>query len=69
VVGNSSTLGAANASADELGFGAAYYIQGYNLKLTLDASHVNGAVLNEPTLNMQPGDVGWYYRTQLQLSF
>lgn len=69
IVGDSSTLGAANGSADELGFGAVYYINGHNMKLIFDASHVNGAVLNESALNMRPGDVGWYYRTQFQLSF
>lgn len=69
VVGDSSSLGAGHASADEIAFGAAYYIRGHNLKLVFDASHVNGAVLNEPNLNMRPGDIGWYYRTQFQLSF
>jgi Phosphate-selective porin O and P len=67
--GNSSTLGGANRSADEIGFGVGYYINGRNNKLVFDANHVNGAPLRESRLNYQPGDAGWTFRTQLQFGF
>ncbi len=67
--GNSSTLGGADRSADEIGFGAGYYINGRDNKLVFDASHINGAPLRESRLNYQPGDAGWTFRTQLQFGF
>ena len=69
VVGESGSLGVADESADEFALGMVWYIRGHNLKLTFDATHVNGAPLSDSALNVLPGDVGWLFRTQFQFKF
>jgi hypothetical protein len=69
IIGNSSSLGTTNASADECAAGLAWYIKGQQLKVVFDVAHVNGMPLSESTLNARPGDNGWFFRTQLQLAF
>ncbi len=69
VTGNSGTLGAENQSSDELACGGVWYFRQQHAKLTLDATHLNGATINSSALDISSGDVGWLYRTQLQFSF
>jgi hypothetical protein len=69
VVGNSGTLGAATESADEVAAGIVWYIRGHNLKLTFDATHLNGAPVSSRPMNILPGDAGWLFRSQFQLKF
>jgi len=69
IAGNSGTLGATYQSADEIAAGIAWYIHGHNLKIVFDATHVNGAPISDPALNILPGDDGWLYRTQFQFMF
>lgn len=69
VTGNSGTLGAENQSSDELACGGVWYFRQQHAKLTLDATHLNGASINSSALDISSGDVGWLYRTQLQFSF
>jgi hypothetical protein len=69
LVGDSGTLGALRQSADEVAGGVAWFIRGNNLKMTFDATHVNGVPISSSTLNMLPGDNGWLFRTQFQFRF
>ena len=69
VVGDSSTLGTPNTSADEVAGGIAWYIKGHNLKMVFDVTHLNGATVNSTAENIRPRDVGWLFRTQFQLMF
>jgi hypothetical protein len=69
VIGDSGTLGGATQSADEIASGAVWYFSGQHAKLTVDATHLNGAPINSPTLDISPGDQGWLFRTQLQFGF
>ncbi len=69
IVGDSGTLGATTQSADEITAGCTWYFNGNNAKLTFDATHINGAPLTDSRLNLLAGDIGWLYRTQLQLRF
>lgn len=69
VQGNSGTLGGRDRSSDEVAVGLARYFRGQNIRLTVDATHLNGAAINSPVLDIAPGDDGWLYRTQLQFGF
>lgn len=69
VQGNSGTLGGRDQSSDEVAVGLARFFSGQNLRLTVDATHLNGASINSPVLDISPGDDGWLYRTQLQFGF
>lgn len=69
IVGDSSTLGLQKRSADEVAGGLVWYIRGQSLKVTFDATHLNGAPIRDLALNILPGDRGMLYRTQLQVVF
>ncbi len=69
IVGNSGTLGGADQSSDEIAAGCVFYARGHNLKLTFDATHINGVPVSDSALSMRPGDAGWLYRTQFQWKF
>lgn len=68
-VGNSGTLGASTQSADEFAGGVVYYVRDHNLKLTFDATRLNGAPVSDSALGVRPGDAGWLFRTQFQWKF
>ena len=69
VVGNSGTLGATDQSSDEFAGGLVWYFLEQNLKLTMDATYLNGAAINSSALDISAGNVGWLFRTQFQFSF
>ena len=69
VVGDSGTLGVEDQSADEIAAGIVWYFRGQNAKLTFDATHLDGAPISASSLDILPGDIGWLFRTQLQLAF
>ncbi len=69
VTGNSGTLGANNQSSDEIACGGVWYFNQQHAKLTMDATHLNGAAVNSTVLDISSGDTGWLYRTQFQFSF
>lgn len=69
VVGDSGTLGLEDQSADEIAAGFVWYFRGQNAKLTFDATHLNGAPISASSLDIFPGDLGWLFRTQVQLAF
>lgn len=69
IVGNSGSLGERNESADEVAAGMVWYIRGQKMKVTLDATRVNGAPINDRALNILAGDDGWLLRTQFQFVF
>ncbi|TWU04352.1 porin family protein [Stieleria varia] len=69
VQGNSGTLGQQDASAAEVSGGFAWYFRDQHLKLTCDATHLDGAPIQSSTLDIAAGDIGWLYRTQFQFSF
>ena len=68
-VGNSGTVGGFDESADEVAVGAVLYFRRQNLKLTFDATRVNGVPINDLALGLLPGDDGMLYRTQFQWKF
>jgi hypothetical protein len=69
VVGDSGTLGVKDQSADEVAGGLAWYFRDQNAKLTVDATHLNGATVNSSALDISPGDIGWLVRSQIQFAF
>lgn len=69
VMGNSGNLGLADETFDELAGGFAWYFREQHAKLVVDATYLNGAPVNSSALDINPGDVGWLYRTQIQFSF
>lgn len=69
VVGDSGTLGREDQSSDEIAAGCVWYFRGQNAKLTFDATHLDGAPINASSLDIFPGDMGWLFRTQIQLAF
>lgn len=69
VVGDSGTLGLEDQSADEIAAGLVWYFRGQNAKLTFDATHLDGAPINAPSLDISPGDQGWLFHTQIQMAF
>ena len=69
IVGDSGTLGVANQSSEEIGAGVAWYFRGHHAKIISTADYISGAPLTEDRLDLLAGDVGWLYRTQLQLAF
>lgn len=69
VTGDSGTLGATDRSSDEFAGGAVWYFRDQHLKLTTDATYVNGAAINSSALDIGAGNMGWLFRTQFQFSF
>jgi hypothetical protein len=69
VNGNSGTLGAVDQSSDEIAGGWIWYFRDQHAKLTMDATYLDGATINSSALDISRGDIGWLFRTQLQLSF
>jgi hypothetical protein len=69
VQGNSASLGSQDESSEEVAGGIVRYFREQHIKLTFDATHLNGAPINSSVLDISPGDDGWLYRTQLQFSF
>ena len=69
IVGDSGSLGLADASADEVAGGAAWWIRGRNLKLLFDVTRVNSSPINDSAVGFRPLDDGILYRTQLQMLF
>ncbi len=69
VSGDSGTLGACDQSTDERAGGFAWYFREQQAKLVFDFTRLDGAPISSAALNIQPGDVGWLYRTQIQFSF
>ncbi len=69
VVGNSGTLGGVDLSSDEYAGGVVWYIRQQHAKLTFDVTYLNGAPINSSALDVNPGDVGWLVRSQVQFAF
>jgi hypothetical protein len=69
IVGDSGTLGAVRQSSDEVAGGFVWYIKDQHAKFTFDATHLNGASVNSSALNISAGDIGWLYRSQIQIAF
>ncbi len=69
VQGNSGTLGGLQLSSEEIAAGSVWYFKDQHAKLTVDATHLNGAAINSSALDIAAGDRGWLFRTQLQFSF
>lgn len=69
VQGDSGTLGGRDRSSDEVAAGLVRYFQGQNVRMSLDVTHLNGATIKSPVLDIAPGDDGWLYRAQLQVGF
>lgn len=69
IIGDSGSLGGADASADEAGGGLNWYIQGHNLKFQFDVLRYNGAPVSSSSAQLRPGDDGVLYRGQLQWLF
>lgn len=69
VAGDSGTLGVNDQSSEEIAGGFAWYIRDQNAKLTFDATYLNGAPINSASLDIQPGDIGWLFRSQIQFAF
>jgi hypothetical protein len=68
IVGDSGTLGMLDQSSDEVAGGVAWYMNGQNAKLVFDATHLNGAPVDD-AIDLLAGDAGWVFRTQLQFGF
>jgi hypothetical protein len=69
VEGNSGTLGVTDQSAEEVAGGFAWYFRDNHAKLVADVTHLDGAPINSSSLDIDPGDRGWLFRTQIQFSF
>ncbi len=69
VTGSSGTLGATDLSSDEIAAGSVWYFHEQNLKLTTDATYLNGAAINSSALDIDAGNMGWLFRAQFQFSF
>ncbi len=69
VSGNSGTLGVGNQSSDEVAAGFAWYFNANHAKLVSDVTRLDGAPINSASLDIDPGDRGWLFRTQIQFSF
>jgi hypothetical protein len=69
VVGNSGTLGINNQSSEEIAGGFVWYLRNQHSKITVDATHLNGAPINSSALDISPGDSGWLFRSQIQFAF
>ncbi|QDV25125.1 porin family protein [Aureliella helgolandensis] len=69
VQGNSGTLGNDQRSSEEIAAGFVRYFKRQNVKLTVDATYLDGAPVNSTALDISQGDIGWLCRTQLQFSF
>ena len=69
IVGNSGTLGVSNQSSDQFDAGLGWYFRGHGAKVLFLASYMDGAPLTDSRLDTVAGDVGWFFRTQLQWAF
>ncbi|TWT34968.1 hypothetical protein KOR42_53610 [Thalassoglobus neptunius] len=69
VVGNSGTLGQNDESADEIAGGLVWYFRDQHAKFTFDVSYLTRGPINSAALDVAPGDVGWFCRSQIQFSF
>ncbi len=69
VHGNSGTLGLGDQSSEEIAGGLVWYFRQQHMKATVDATYLNGASISSSALDINPGDIGWLYRTQIQFSF
>ena len=69
VVGNSGTLGVNDQSAEEIAGGLVWYFKRQHAKIIFDATHLDGAPIRAPVLDIAPGDIGWLFRTQIQFAF
>lgn len=69
ITGSSGTLGTTDQSSDEIAAGAIWYFRDQHLKLTMDATYLNGAAINSSALDIAAGNTGWLYRSQFQFSF
>lgn len=69
VVGDSGTLGMNNESADEVAGGFVWYFREQHAKFTCDVTYLNSSPVSSAALDFSPGDMGWYYRSQIQFSF
>jgi hypothetical protein len=69
VQGDSGSLGRDDRSSDEVAGGMVWYFRDQHAKLTFDVTHLNGAPIDSRALGISPGDIGWLYRTQLQVAF
>ena len=56
-------------SADEIAGGFVWYFRDQHAKITLDATHLNGAPISSSSLDIAPGDSGWLFRSQIQFAF
>ncbi len=69
VIGDSGTLGISDESSSEVAVGFVRYFRGQNAKFTFDTTYLDGAPIDSAALDIQPGDIGWLYRTQIQFAF
>lgn len=69
VDGGSGTLGGGDQSSDEVGGAVVYYFRNQNSKITFDATRINGAPVSSAALDLEPGNRGWLFRTQIQFAF
>jgi hypothetical protein len=69
VSGDSGTLGVTNQSSDERAGGVAWYFRDQHAKLVFDFTRLDGAPIRSAALDIEPGDIGWLYRTQIQFAF
>jgi hypothetical protein len=69
VEGDSGTLGGDQQSADEIAAAVAWYFRRNQAKWVVDATHLDGAPIHSPVLDIAPGNRGWLYRSQIQFSF
>ena len=69
VVGDSGTLGGPDLSSDEKSGGFAWYFREQNAKFVLDATYLDGAPISSAALDIEPGDAGWLFRSQIQFAF
>ena len=69
VQGNSGTLGTIDQESMEIATGFAWYIRDQNAKFTADATFLDGAPISSSALDINPGDAGWLFRTQVQFAF
>lgn len=65
--GDSGTLGARATEGSEIALGLAYYVRDHNLKIVSDVSWLDGAPVNNTSLNIRAGEDGLLWRTQIQI--
>ncbi|TWU26531.1 Phosphate-selective porin O and P [Novipirellula galeiformis] len=69
VQGDSGTLGLGDQSSEEVAGAVAWYFRENHAKLVVDATHLNGATLRSQSLDIEAGNRGWLFRSQIQFSF